>query len=91
MSLHTYDSIGESYNISKILNAESSDMNIDSYENYNKLYLSISLAFTYGWSFVSFTATIIDVVIFHREEILQMLRKAITDLEEQFEMSIQES
>jgi hypothetical protein len=62
---HTFDSDGAIYNVSRILNDATFDMDMDAYKNYSKLYLSITFAFDYGLSFATLTATISHVFLFH--------------------------
>lgn len=63
-SSHTFDSMGQPYNISRILNEKTFDINLDEYNNYSKLHLSIFFAFVYGLSFAALTATISHVILF---------------------------
>lgn len=65
LSSKTFDSNGQPYNISRILNSTSFDLDIPAYEGYSKLYLSGFFAITYGMSFASLTATISHVVLFN--------------------------
>ncbi|TKY62595.1 Oligopeptide transporter 5 [Spatholobus suberectus] len=83
ISSHTFDSTGATYNVTRILNTETFDIDLNSYNNYSKIYLSITFAFEYGLSFATLTATISHVVLFHGETILQMWRKTTSALKEQ--------
>jgi len=65
ISSKTFDSTGAKYNVTRILNAANFDINMDNYNNYSKLYLSITFAFDYGLSFATLTATISHVALFH--------------------------
>jgi len=62
---NTFDSTGTKYNISRILNEATFEIDMDAYNNYSKLYLSILFAFDYGLSFASLTATVSHVFLFH--------------------------
>jgi hypothetical protein len=62
---HTFDSTGAIYNVSRILNDATFDIDMDAYNNYSKLYLSITFAFAYGLSFAMLSATISHVFLFH--------------------------
>lgn len=64
-SSHTFDSTGQIYNISRVLNKESFKLDQDSYNSYSKLYLSVFFALSYGLNFSSLTATIAHVGLFH--------------------------
>ena len=65
ISSHTFDSTGATYNVSRILNEATFEIDMDAYNNYSKLYLSIIFAFDYGLSFATLTATISHVCLFH--------------------------
>jgi hypothetical protein len=64
-SSHTFDHTGQPYNLSRILNEKTFDIDLDSYNSYSKLYLSVFFAFTYGLSFATLAATISHVALFH--------------------------
>uniref|UniRef100_A0A5B6YLK9 Putative oligopeptide transporter 1-like n=1 Tax=Davidia involucrata TaxID=16924 RepID=A0A5B6YLK9_DAVIN len=82
-SSHTFDSTGQTYNISRILNDKNFDLNEAAYENYSKLYLSVFFAFTYGLSFATLAATVSHVALFHGKTIVQLWRKTTSMLREQ--------
>jgi hypothetical protein len=65
ISPHTFDFTGAAYNVSRILNEATFDIDMDAYNNYSKLHLSIIFAFDYGLSFAILTATISHVFLFH--------------------------
>lgn len=65
ISAHTFDFSGKTYNITRVLNAETFDLNQADYDGYSKLYLSPFFAFNYGLSFATLTATISHVALFH--------------------------
>lgn len=65
ISSHTFDSTGAVYNVSRVLNPKTFDLDLDGYNNYSKLYLSIIFAFDYGLSFAILTATVSHVFLFH--------------------------
>ncbi|RHN58036.1 putative oligopeptide transporter, OPT superfamily [Medicago truncatula] len=79
----TFDSTGTKYNISRILNEATFEIDMDAYNNYSKLYLSILFAFDYGLSFASLTATVSHVFLFHGKMIIQAWRKTTTALKGQ--------
>ncbi|BAT85289.1 hypothetical protein LR48_Vigan03g218100 [Vigna angularis] len=83
ISSHTFDSTGATYNVTRVLNPRTFDIDLDSYNNYSKIYLSITFAFEYGLSFATLTATISHVVLFHGEIILQTWRKTTRAPKEQ--------
>ncbi|QCE01855.1 oligopeptide transporter 1-like [Vigna unguiculata] len=82
ISSHTFDSTGAIYNVTRILDAKNFYIDMDSYNNYSKLYLGITFAFYYGLCFASLTATISHVFLFHGKTIVQMWRKTTAELKE---------
>ncbi|XP_057438703.1 oligopeptide transporter 5-like [Lotus japonicus] len=83
ISSHTFDSTGATYNVNRILNTKTFDIDMDSYNNYSKTYLSITFAFDYGLSFATLTSTISHVVLFHGGMILQMWKKTTSAMKSQ--------
>lgn len=65
ISSHTFDVAGNTYNISRILNLKTFDIDQVAYNGYSKLYLSVFFAFTYGLSFATLAATLSHVALFH--------------------------
>lgn len=63
-SSHTFDSNGQTYNISRILNQKNFDIDLDAYNDYSRLHLSVLFAFVYGLSFAALMATISHVALF---------------------------
>ncbi|XP_057956720.1 oligopeptide transporter 5-like [Malania oleifera] len=74
-SSNVFDSTGQHYNLSRILNQETFQIDQAGYDNYSKIYLSIFFAFTYGLSFATLSATISHVALFHGKTIWQLWRK----------------
>ena len=60
----TFEQTGHSYNITRILNEKDFDINLDAYNDYSKLYLSVMFALLYGLSFASLFATISHVALY---------------------------
>lgn len=82
-SSHTFDQTGHTYNISRILNSEFKiDMN--AYQGYSKLHLSVLFAFVYGFSFATLMATISHVALFDGKTIMQLWRKARSAAKDNF-------
>ncbi|RDY08099.1 Oligopeptide transporter 5, partial [Mucuna pruriens] len=80
ISSHTYDSTGAVYNVTRVMNEKTFDIDLNSYNNYSKLYLSITFAFDYGLSFATLAATISHVALFHGKTIIQMWKKTTSAL-----------
>lgn len=64
-SEHTFDSNGNRYDISRVLNNATFSLNMMEYEGYSKLYLSTFFAFGYGIGFATLSATITHVALYH--------------------------
>ncbi|KAI3419876.1 uncharacterized protein J3R85_012987 [Psidium guajava] len=84
VSSHTFDATGKSYNITRILNAKTFDIDMEAYNGYSKLYLSAMFAVTYGLSFATLSATISHVALFHGKTIVKMWKKTTETLHGQF-------
>lgn len=75
-SSHTFDYSGQPYNISRVLNDATFNLDIAGYEGYSKLYLSVFFAFTYGLGFASLSATVMHVALHHGKTIMSLWSKA---------------
>lgn len=64
LSSNTFDHDGQKYDVNRILNKKTFDLNVDAYNNYSKLYLSVLFAFVYGLSFSTLTASLTHVALF---------------------------
>ncbi|CAF2050866.1 unnamed protein product [Brassica napus] len=60
------------------------DINLDAYNGYRKLYLSLMFALLYGLSFASFFATISHVTLYDGTFIWRMWKKATTATKDKF-------
>ncbi|QHO26527.1 hypothetical protein HN51_023627 [Arachis hypogaea] len=80
ISSHTFDFSGQRYNVTRILNVKTFDIDLESYQSYSKLYVSAVFALLYGLSFASLTATISHVILFNGKTIYQMWRKTTKTL-----------
>ncbi|KAJ6966066.1 hypothetical protein NC652_003830 [Populus alba x Populus x berolinensis] len=76
---HTFDEDGQIFNITRVLNEKTFDLNLVEYENYSKLYLSIFFAFLYGLSFASLTATLTHVALFDGKNMWKKTTTAVKD------------
>ncbi|OIV97965.1 hypothetical protein TanjilG_12722 [Lupinus angustifolius] len=75
ISSRTFDYTGAKYNVTRILNDKTFDIDIDSYNNYSKLHLSVIFALNYGLSFANLTATLSHVALFHGKKIWSLWKK----------------
>lgn len=72
----SYDNTGASYNITRIINADTS-FNITAYQGYSPLFLSTTFALSYGLSFASITATLTHAFLFFRKQIWNQSRRSM--------------
>ncbi|KAJ0045620.1 hypothetical protein Pint_03793 [Pistacia integerrima] len=84
MSPYTYDSAGQLYNITRVLNQKEFDLNHVGYENYSKVYLSIVFAFLYGLSFATLMASLSHVALFEGKKIWEMWKQTTSAVKDQF-------
>ncbi|CAN1351324.1 Oligopeptide transporter 5 [Linum perenne] len=68
LSQETYDSTGQVYNITRIMNEKGFDINVERYEGYSKLYLSATFVIGLGFGFASLMAAITHVALFNGKE-----------------------
>lgn len=64
-SSDTFDSQGQVYNLSRILNNKEFDINMAAYNSYSRINMSSFFAISYGLSFATLAATIMHILIFH--------------------------
>ncbi|KAI4374820.1 hypothetical protein MLD38_012769 [Melastoma candidum] len=83
ISSNTYDSSGHHFNITRVLNEKTFDLNIEAYDGYSKLYLSVFFAVTYGLSFATLAASITHVALFNGKTIWKMWKKTTSTVEGQ--------
>ncbi|TFK45541.1 small oligopeptide transporter [Heliocybe sulcata] len=74
----SYDNTGASYNVTAILNADST-LNADAYHSYSPLFLSTTFALSYGLSFASITATIVHTILYFRKQIWVQSRRSLSE------------
>ncbi|GAV59662.1 OPT domain-containing protein [Cephalotus follicularis] len=74
-SSKTFDHDGQIYNISRVLNEKTFDLDQAGYESYSKLYLSVMFALIYGMSFGTLTASVSHVALFEGKNIWGMWKK----------------
>ncbi|KAI9102252.1 hypothetical protein K1719_023454 [Acacia pycnantha] len=83
-SSHTFDSTGAIYNVTRVLNQATFGTDIDEYNSYSKLHLSVLFALKYGLSFATLTATISHVLLFHGKTMYQMWKKTTDQMKGHF-------
>lgn len=65
VSSHVFDAAGAPYNISAILTEKTFEFNVEGYDNYSKVNLSIFFVLIYGLSFAVLTSIVSHVALFH--------------------------
>ncbi|EOY11966.1 hypothetical protein QUC31_001588 [Theobroma cacao] len=80
----TYDAAGNIYNITRILNDKTFDINLASYNDYSRLYMSVVFAMTYGLSFATLMASLSHVALFEGKTIWTMWRKTKSAVKDKF-------
>lgn len=79
-----YDNTGNLYNVSRVMDVHGA-LNATAYRAYSPAYFAASNALTYGAFFAIYTATISHVILYHRKEIMHIIRnfrKNIADSEQ---------
>ncbi|KAJ9672445.1 hypothetical protein PVL29_025883 [Vitis rotundifolia] len=84
ISSHVFDSTGQPYNLTRILDSRTFQIDQAGYNGYSKIYLSVFFAFTYGVSFAALTAAISHVALFNGKTIMQMWKKTRSMAGDQF-------
>ncbi|XP_059662372.1 oligopeptide transporter 5-like [Cornus florida] len=79
----TYDFEGQKYNISRVLNPKTFQLDITGYENYSKLYISAFFVFTYGCSFATLAAALSHVALFDGKDICKFWKKTTETLKDE--------
>ncbi|KAK1292800.1 Oligopeptide transporter 5 [Acorus calamus] len=75
ISAHVFDSDGNPFNITRVLDQKSFTLNMEEYNSYSKINLSIFFAYTYGLGFAALAATISHVILFNGRTIWSLWRK----------------
>jgi hypothetical protein len=78
VSSHSFDNTGAVYNVSKIIDADSS-FNLEAYKAYSPIFISASFAIAYGLSFASITATLTHTFLYYRKQIYIQARRALSE------------
>ncbi|KAI0497011.1 hypothetical protein KFK09_023339 [Dendrobium nobile] len=76
ISANVYDSFGQPYNTTRIINDRSFTLNVQEEENYSKLNITAAFALVYCMSFASLTATIMHVALHHGKDIWRMWKNS---------------
>ncbi|MCJ1278809.1 hypothetical protein MMC21_006627 [Puttea exsequens] len=77
----SYDNTQNLYNVSKILTPDYT-LDLAKYEAYSPLFLSSTFSLTYGLSFATISAVIVQTVLFHGKSLWRRARNIQTDEED---------
>ncbi|KAI0245636.1 OPT oligopeptide transporter [Lactifluus subvellereus] len=78
VSSHSFDNTGSIYNVSRIINADGS-FNLQAYQSYSPIFLSMSFAIGYGLSFASIAAVLMHTLLYNSKQILTQSRRSLSD------------
>ncbi|KAJ3693221.1 hypothetical protein LUZ60_008701 [Juncus effusus] len=81
-SSHVFDHDGNPYNITRILTDKSFSLNMEEYENYSRINLSVVFVFVYGIGFAALTATLSHVALFQGRNIIELWQRTATQAHE---------
>lgn len=77
----SYDNTGALYNVTNILNADFT-LNLEAYQAYSPLFLSTTFALTYGLSFATIAAVLVQTALFHGKDLWKRMREIRVDDED---------
>ncbi|KAN0129006.1 oligopeptide transporter [Lactarius tabidus] len=78
VSSHSFDNTGGAYNVTRIINEDAS-FNLQAYQAYSPLFISVSFAMSYGLSFASITATLTHIFLYYRKQIWTQARRSLSE------------
>jgi hypothetical protein len=78
VSSHSFDNTGAQYNVSQIINSDLS-FNLEAYQAYSPLFISVSFAVAYGLSFASIAATFTHTFLYYRKQIWIQARRSLSE------------
>ncbi|KAL6646512.1 hypothetical protein ACP70R_018120 [Stipagrostis hirtigluma subsp. patula] len=76
MSSHVYDAAGAPYDTNRVLDPHTFALNLQEYNAYGRIHLSILFAVNYGIGFASLMSTLSHVALYHGKDIWELWRKA---------------
>ena len=78
MSSQSFDNTGKPYDVSKVINADSS-FNLEAYGAYSPLFLPASFAISYGLNFAVITATLTHTLLYYHKHIMIHARRSLSE------------
>jgi OPT oligopeptide transporter protein len=77
VSSDTFDNTGKLYNVSQIINSDTS-FNLEAYKAYSPIFLPASFAIAYGLSFATITATLTHTFLYYRKYMWTHARRPLS-------------
>ncbi|WVQ83671.1 OPT family small oligopeptide transporter [Cryptococcus sp. DSM 104549] len=68
-----FDNTGAAYNVTKVL-TQAMELDVTAYKDYSPVYMTLSMAISYGMNFAAITATLVHAIIFFRHQVWHHLR-----------------
>jgi hypothetical protein len=78
VSSDTFDNTGKQYNVSQIINSDSS-FNLQAYKAYSPIFLSTSFAISYGLQFATITAMITHTFLYYHKYLWAHSRRPLSE------------
>ncbi|KAI0250906.1 OPT oligopeptide transporter [Lactifluus subvellereus] len=78
ISSHSFDNTGGIYNVSRVINADGS-FNLQAYQAYSPVLLSVSWTMAYGLEFASITAILMQTLLYHSKQIWAQSHRSLSD------------
>jgi hypothetical protein len=78
LSSQSFDNTGNVYNVSRVINADGL-FNLQAYQSYSPVFLSMSFTMAYGLSFASITAVLMHTLLYNGRQILIQSRRSLAD------------
>ncbi|KAG6466078.1 hypothetical protein ZIOFF_076128 [Zingiber officinale] len=82
-STNIYDSHGQKYNVSRIIDSNTLTFNQEAYDKYSKIYFTTSLLYCYAFSLAQYTSSISEITLCYGRSLWQTFKKAYKDDDEQ--------
>jgi hypothetical protein len=78
MSLDAFDNTGKQYNVSQIINSDSS-FNLQAYKAYSPIFVPAYVAIAYGLAFATITATFTHTFLYYSKYIWTHARRPLSE------------
>ncbi|KAG9294530.1 hypothetical protein G9A89_008641 [Geosiphon pyriformis] len=76
LATYSLDKNGQRYNQTAVIDSNTGTLNLTAYEELGPVYLSVTFAAGYFWSFIAFAAAISHVLLFYGDEIWQRFKSS---------------